>query len=41
MPPRAGDSEGDDDDDDDDLAGETEDLPSPSISDIEDAFLGS
>ena len=40
MPPRADDSEGDDDDD-DDLAGETEDLSSPSISDIEDAFLGS
>ncbi|SRR6266702_827379 len=38
MPPRAGDN---DDDDDDDLNGETEGLTSPSISDVEDAFLGS
>ena len=38
MPSRAGDSE----DDDDDLAGETEDLASPLISDVEeDAFSGS
>ena len=41
MPPIVGGSEGDDDDDDDDLVGETEDLPSPSISDVEDVFLGS
>ena len=41
MPPIVGGSEGDDDDDDDDLVGETEDLPSPSISDVEDVFLDS
>lgn len=41
MPLRAGDNEDVDDDDDDDLTGETEDLPSPSISDVEDALLGS
>lgn len=43
MPSRAGENEDDDDgdDDDDDVTGETEDLPSPPISDVEDAFLGS
>ena len=40
MPPTAGDNE-DDDDDDDDLTGESEGLPSPLISDVEDAFLSS